>query len=342
MEFKDYYQVLGVPRDATAEQIKKAYRQLARKYHPDVSKEPDAAARMSEVNEAHAVLSDPGKRAAYDAIGQGRQQGESFTPPPDWDAGYEFSGRGFEGMDAHEFSDFFSSLFGGMGGGMGGMGAGSGPGARTRRPAGGPLRGEDHHAKVLLDLQDAWQGATRQVTLRAPQLDEQGRVQIQERTLEVRIPAGVRPGQLIRLAGQGGAGVGGGPAGDLFLQVQIRPHPRFHIEGANLVAELPVAPWEAALGAVVPVELPDGSLLKVRVPAGAQGGRQLTVRGKGLPGAQPGDLDLTVRVILPSGLEPRAKRLYEEMARELPDFDARKVARAEAERSADGDRGAAA
>ncbi|MCH2242533.1 MAG: J domain-containing protein, partial [Aquabacterium sp.] len=141
---------------------------------------------------------------------------------------------------------------------------------------------------------------------------------------------------------QGGAGVGGGPAGDLFLQVQIRPHPRFHIEGANLVAELPVAPWEAALGAVVPVELPDGSLLKVRVPAGAQGGRQLTVRGKGLPGAQPGDLDLTVRVILPSGLEPRAKRLYEEMARELTDFDARKVARAEAERSAAGDRGAAA
>lgn len=339
MEFKDYYQVLGVPRDATAEQIKKAYRQLARRYHPDVSKEPDAAARMSEVNEAHAVLSDPGKRAAYDAIGQGRQQGESFTPPPDWDAGYEFSGRGFEGMDAHEFSDFFSSLFGGMGGGMGG---GADRRARTRRPAAGPLRGEDHHAKVLLDLQDAWQGATRQVTLRAPQLDEQGRVQIQERTLEVRIPAGVRPGQLIRLAGQGGAGVGGGPAGDLFLQVQIRPHPRFHIEGANLVAELPVAPWEAALGAVVPVELPDGSLLKVRVPAGAQGGRQLTVRGKGLPGAQPGDLDLTVRVILPSGLEPRAKRLYEEMARELTDFDARKVARAEAERSADGDRGAAA
>jgi len=339
VEFKDYYQVLGVPRDATAEQIKKAYRQLARRYHPDVSKEPDAAARMSEVNEAHAVLSDPGKRAAYDAIGQGRQQGESFTPPPDWDAGYEFSGRGFEGMDAHEFSDFFSSLFGGMGGGMGG---GADRRARTRRPAAGPLRGEDHHAKVLLDLQDAWQGATRQVTLRAPQLDEQGRVQIQERTLEVRIPAGVRPGQLIRLAGQGGAGVGGGPAGDLFLQVQIRPHPRFHIEGANLVAELPVAPWEAALGAVVPVELPDGSLLKVRVPAGAQGGRQLTVRGKGLPGAQPGDLDLTVRVILPSGLEPRAKRLYEEMARELTDFDARKVARAEAERSADGDRGAAA
>ncbi|MFZ5521847.1 MAG: DnaJ C-terminal domain-containing protein [Pseudomonadota bacterium] len=338
MEFKDYYQVLGVPRDATAEQIKKAYRQLARKYHPDVSKEADAAARMSEVNEAHTVLSDPEKRAAYDAIGQGRQSGESFTPPPDWDAGYEFSGRGFEGMDAHEFSDFFSSLFGGMGG----RGAGRGRGPRAHRPASGPLRGEDHHAKVLLDLRDAWQGATRQVTLRAPQLDEQGRVQIQERTLEVRIPAGVRPGQLIRLAGQGGAGAEGGPAGDLFLEVQIRPHPRFQIDGANLVAELPVAPWEAALGSVVPVELPDGSTLKVRVPAGAQSGRQLTVRGKGLPGAQPGDLDLTVRVILPSGLEPRAKRLYEEMARELPDFDARKVARAESERSAAGDRGTAA
>lgn len=329
MEFKDYYQVLGVPRDATADQIKKAFRQLARKYHPDVSKERDAAARMSEVNEAHAVLSDPERRAAYDAIGQGRQQGEPFTPPPDWDAGFEFSGRGFEGMDAGDFSDFFAELFGRMGAPRGGR-AGTGGGPR----AGGPLRmrGEDHHAKIVLDLEDAWRGATRQLSLRSPQLDAEGRVTLQSRTLDVKIPPGVKPGQLIRLAGQGGAGHGGAPAGDLFLEVHFRAHPRFHVEAGNLVGELPVAPWEAALGAVVPVQLPDGSALKVRVPAGAQGGRTLRVPGKGLPGKTPGDLELTVRVVLPSAFDPRARKHYEQMAAELRDFDARKVAQAQSER----------
>ena len=330
MEFKDYYQVLGVPRDATAEQIKKAFRRLARRYHPDVSKEPDAAARMSEVNEAHAVLSDPEKRAAYDAIGQGRRQGEPFTPPPGWDEGFEFSGRGFGdgAAGAGEFSDFFAELFGH-----------AAQGARSR-PRGwaaghadpGPQRGEDHHAKVMLDLEDAWRGATRQVSLRVPQLQPDGRVRLAERTLEVRIPAGVRPGQMIRLAGQGGAGAGGAPAGDLFLEVALRPHPRFRVDGSTLVADLPVAPWEAALGGVVPVTLPDGSALKVRVPAGAQSGRVLTVRGQGLPGREPGDLELHLVVVLPSAWDPRAKALYEQMARELADFDARKVAAAAAER----------
>ncbi|MEO8296944.1 MAG: DnaJ C-terminal domain-containing protein, partial [Burkholderiales bacterium] len=285
MEFRDYYQVLGVPRDATAEQIKKAYRQQARKYHPDVSKEPDAAARMSEINEAHAVLSDTEKRAAFDAIGQGRHQGEAFTPPPDWDAGFEFTGA--DGQHDGDFSDFFEQLFARRG--AAGAPRGARPGARAG--AGGAAyaqRGEDHHAKVLLDLEDAWRGATRQLTLKSPHLDEQGRVVLRERTLDVKIPAGVRPGQLIRLAGQGGGGVGGAPAGDLFMEVHFAPHPRYQVAGADLIAELPVAPWEAALGAVLPVVLPDGSTLKVRVPAGAQSGRQLRVRGKGLPGANPG------------------------------------------------------
>ncbi|MDP1650409.1 MAG: DnaJ C-terminal domain-containing protein [Rubrivivax sp.] len=321
MQFKDYYQVLGVARDATAEAIKKAYRQAARKFHPDVSKEPDAATRMSEVNEAYAALSDPERRAAYDTVGRGRRQGEAFTPPPDWDAGFEFSGAGADGRDAGEFSDFFAELFGR-----------ARPGARGRAGAGVEMRGQDHHAKIVLDLEDAWRGATRQVTLRSAQLDAQGRVSLQPRTLDVKIPAGVKPGQLIRLAGQGGAGHGGAPAGDLFLEVHFKPHPRFRIDGAHLVADLPVAPWEAALGAVVPVELPDGSTLKVRVPAGAQSGRQLSVRGKGLPGATPGDLELLVRVVLPSAFDPRARKLYEQMAAELNDFDARKVAAAEAAR----------
>jgi curved DNA-binding protein len=322
VEFKDYYQVLGVPRDAGADQIKQAFRRLARKFHPDVSKEPDAAARMASINEANAVLSDPERRAAYDAVGQGRQQGEAFTPPPDWDAGYEFSGRGFEGADAGEFSDFFAELFGRMGAGRGRPQAARG-GRGAPDGSGIAFRGDDHHAKILLDLEDAWGGATRQVTLRGAQLDAAGRPALRERTLEVAIPSGIRTGRLIRLAGQGGAGTGGAPAGDLFLEVHFRPHPRFGIDGANLVAELPVAPWEAALGAVVPVTLPDGSTMKLRVPAGAQGGRSLNVRGKGLPGKPPGDLELSVRIVLPDAEDPRARRLYETMARELSDFDAR-------------------
>lgn len=325
MQFKDYYEVLGVARDAPQEAVKKAYRRAARKFHPDLSKAPDAAARMSEVNEAWAVLSDPERRAAYDTIGRGHRPGEAFTPPPDWDAGFEFSGRGGDGIDAGEFSDFFAQLFGR-----------ARAGAPRRGGAGAPFaqRGDDHHAKILLDLEDAWRGATRQVTLRSPQLDAQGRVGLHERTLDVRIPRGVRPGQLIRLAGQGAAGQGAAAAGDLFLEVHFRPHPRFHLDGAHLVADLPVAPWEAALGAVVPVALPDGSTLKVRVPPGAQGGRRLTVRGRGLPGATPGDLELAVQIVLPSAYDPRAKRLYEDMAAALPDFDARKVAAAEAARDA--------
>ncbi|HVO06214.1 MAG TPA: DnaJ C-terminal domain-containing protein [Burkholderiaceae bacterium] len=330
MEFKDYYAVLGVARDASADEIKKSYRKLARKYHPDVSKEADAEKRMSEVNEAYSVLSDPEKRAAYDNLGRGHHAGETFTPPPGWDAGFEFSGSGFDGGDAGDFSDFFSELFGR-------------PRARAGRArhagAGGAMRGEDHHAKIVLDLEDAWRGVQTQVSLKAPQFDAQGRLQLVQRTLEVKIPAGVKPGQLIRLAGQGGAGHGGGPAGDLLLEVAIAPHPRFKLDGANVVAELPLAPWEAALGAVVPVLLPDGQSLKVRVPAGAQSGQALTVRGRGLPSRPPGDLELQLRVVLPSAHDPRAKRAYEQMAAELgPEFDARKVAAAEAGRHTEDER----
>lgn len=321
MEFKDYYQVLGVARDATDEAIKKAYRKLARKFHPDVSKEADAAARMSEVNEAHAVLSDPERRAAYDALGKGQRAGAPFTPPPDWDAGFEFSGRGFGDGESGDFSEFFEQIFGRMPGGSSRRGPG-----RARRAE--PTRGDDHHARIVLDLEDAWRGATRQISLRVPEIDAEGHVGLAERTLDVRIPAGVRPGTRIRLAGQGGPSYGAAGAGDLFLEVNLRPHPRFQVVGNDLVADLPVAPWEAALGAVVPVELPDGSRLKVRVPAGAQGGQVLTVRGKGMPGASPGNLELRVRIVLPSAHDPRARRHYEAMAAELKEFDARAQAAA--------------
>jgi len=326
VEYKDYYATLGVARDASADEIKKAFRKLARQYHPDVSTAPDAAARMAEVNEANAVLSDPERRAAYDALGRGHRAGESFTPPPDWDAGFEFSGRGFEDVDA---SDFFAELFGQ---------AARARHARRGGPAGAAgstgLRGEDHHAKIVLDLADAWHGGQRQVQLQQARLGPDGQVRLEPRTLDVRIPAGVKPGQRIRLAGQGGPGLGTGSAGDLYLEVQYRMPSGFALEGADLVADLPVAPWEAALGAVVPVTMPGGRTLKVRVPEGAQNGQRLTVRGQGLPSREPGDLELRLQVVLPSAKDPRARRHYEAMAAELSEFDARAQAAADRRRDA--------
>ena len=305
MQFKNYYDVLGVPRDATADDIKKAFRKLARKYHPDISKAPDAEARMQEINEANAVLSDPEKRAAYDQLGKDYRPGEEFRPPPDWDAGFEFSDHGYS-AGAGGFSDFFEQIFGRAGG-------------FAREPAGRAAHhgeGEDHHARIYLDLEDAYLGATRQVTLRAPRLDAQGRVTLATRTLNVKIPRGVKAGQVIRLAGQGGPGAGGGRAGDLLLEVHFKPHARFRVDGRDLYLTLPVAPWEAALGAVVAVDLPAGPV-KVRIPEGAQSGRLLRVRGKGIPGEPPGDLLLTLEVALPPADTPQARALYEQMAREL-------------------------
>jgi len=311
MEFKDYYTTLGVPHDADAGEIKKAYRKLARKYHPDVSKEPDAEGKMKEINEANAVLSDPQKRAAYDALGSGHAAGEDFRPPPDWDAGFEFSRGGFSDADAAQFSEFFSELFGGIGAAR-----------RATDRRGAAARGDDHHAKVLLDIEDAWRGAQHRISLRVPKIDERGRVALESRTLEVQIPAGVRDGQLIRLAGQGAPGFGSGPPGDLYMEVHFKPHPRYRIEGRDLLVELPIAPWEAALGAVVAVERPDGTSLKTRVPPGAQTGGQLVLRGKGIPADPPGDLIVNLRVVVPPADTPRAKELYETMSREM-NFDPR-------------------
>lgn len=307
MDFKDYYATLGVERGATADEIKKAYRRLARKYHPDVSKEKDAEARMMEVNEAYTVLSDPEKRAAYDQLGHNYSAGQEFHAPPGWDTGFEFSGRGFSQSEAADFSDFFSELFGRMG-------AGPRPGFHAH--------GEDHHAKVMLGLEDAYRGATRRIELRVPRFDAQGRTTLENRSLQVRIPKGVREGQMIRLAGQGAPGLGGAPAGDLLLEVHFEPHDRFHAEGRDVYLTLPLAPWEAALGAVVNVTLPDSSGLKVRIPEGAQSGRQLRVRGKGIPADPPGDLLLDLQVVLPPAKTDRARELYETMARELA-FDPR-------------------
>lgn len=310
MEYKDYYKILGVARNATQDEIKRAYRKLARKYHPDVSKEADAEAKFKEVGEAYEVLKDPEKRAAYDQLGADWKAGQEFRPPPGWDAGFEFSGGGFTGGDASAFSDFFETLFGRGYGGMHGGQAGGRTGFRAQ------ARGEDHHAKVMIDLEDAYSGATRSITLRVPEVDAQGRVHTRERTLNVRIPKGIKEGQHIRLAGQGAPGMGGAPAGDLYLEVAFRPHPLYSVEGRDVYLDLPIAPWEAALGATVKVPTPAG-VVDMKIPPGSASGRKLRLKGRGIPADPPGDLYVVLQVVVPPADTERAKSLYREMEREL-------------------------
>ncbi len=316
MEFKDYYQVLGVNKTADADEIKKAFRKLARKYHPDVSKEPDAAARMTALNEANAVLSDPEKRSAYDALGSRHQAGQDFRPPPDWNAGNEYSGAGMSEAEAQGFSDFFANLFGDS---MRGAGGGRNEGRHGRTGGGGAqqMRGDDHHAKVVINLADAYSGATRAIKLRAARLDESGHVVNDERTLNVNIPKGLKAGQHIRLAGQGNAGFGGGAAGDLFLEVAFAPDPRYRVDGRDVIEPMPLSPWEAALGATIEMATPCGSV-QVKVPAGSQTGGKLRLKGRGIPGEPAGDLYLEITIVLPPADSEKAKALYETMAREMP------------------------
>ncbi|MCP5142680.1 MAG: DnaJ domain-containing protein [Chromatiales bacterium] len=322
MEFKDYYQTLGVARDASADDIKKAYRKLARKYHPDVSKEADAELRFKEVGEAYEVLKDPEKRTAYDQFGNNWKAGQDFRPPPGWDAGFEFRGAGGGGFAGEGFSDFFESLFGqkfgggGGGPGMGGAGFNAGFGGRPRR-----RQGEDHHAKVMVALEDAYQGATRQLNLSLPEQDAQGRVHSRERTLNVKIPAGVTEGQRIRLAGQGAPGLNGGPTGDLYLEIAFKPHPRFRAEGRDIYVDLPVTPWEAALGQKVPVPTLGGEL-SLKLPEGAQSGQKLRLKAKGLPGSTPGDEYVILKMVTPPADNPAKRAIYERMAEAMP-FDPR-------------------
>ena len=300
MEFKDYYGIMGVKRDATQAEIKRAYRKLARKYHPDVSKEADAEARFKEVGEAYEVLKDTEKRVAYDQLGANWKAGQDFRPPPDWDQGFEFHGGGFTGVDAGQFSDFFESLFG-----RGGLGGGFTRQARREFHA----RGEDTYAKVLIDLEDAYQGAIRTLTLKQTELRPDGRPQLKERTLNVRIPKGVRQGQHIRLAKQGGAGIGKGGAGDLYLEVEFRPHRFYHVEGRDVFLNLPVAPWEVALGATIKVPTPSGSV-DLKIPANSSGGRKLRLKGRGIPAREHGDLYVVLQIALPAVKTEAARAAY--------------------------------
>ena len=299
MEFRDYYEVMGVSRDASADDIKRAYRKLARKYHPDVSKEPDAEARFKEIGEAYEVLKNPEKREAYDQLGQRYKEGQEFRPPPDWN--FQFD----EGQSAGAFSDFFESLFG--------QGA---AGARNGR-AGFRARGQDRQAAIAITLEEAAGGATRTLSFEQTELDESGHAARKMRQVNVRIPAGVTEGQQIRLAGQGDPGFGGGPAGDLYLRVEIKPHRLFSVQGKDIVIDLPVAPWEAALGDTVRVPTLSGKV-DLRIPRGSQSGRQLRLRGKGLPGNPPGDQHVRLRIVTPNAETPEQEALYRRMAETMP------------------------
>ena len=300
MEYKDYYQSLGVEKTASADDIKKAYRKLVRKYHPDVSKHTDSDSKTKEINEAYGVLGDAEKRTAYDELGSGRRAGQPFQPPSDWAAS-------FGGGNGN--SDFFSDLFANVGR-RSRAGGPDGPGA------GYPARGEDIHAAIAADLVDLYHGATRTVTLRVPQRDAAGRVVTTDRSIEVKIPKGVLPGQQLRLAGQGHSGIGGGGGGDLFLEIGLKPDQRYRVDGSHVYETVPVAPWEAALGASIAVPTPSGDV-EVTVPAGSQTGRKLRLKGRGIPARLPGDLYLVLEVVLPPADSDKARALYETMAREL-------------------------
>lgn len=310
MEFKDYYKVLGLERNASQEEVKRAYRKLARKFHPDINKDAGAEEDFKAVGEAYEVLRDGEKRAAYDQLGRDWKSGQEFKPPPDWDAGFEFSGASGERPGA-EASDFFESLFGGM--------------RRQERASSGGAefhaRGEDHHAKILIELRDAFEGATSVLTLRVPEVDGTGHAVLRDRTLNVQIPKGITEGQHIRLKGQGAPGHGRLPAGDLYLEVRFKPDRLYRAVGRDLYLELPVAPWEAALGASVKMPTPAGPIM-LKIPPGSTQGRELRLKGRGIPAAEPGDLYASIKVVLPPAGNEKAKKFYEEMARELS-FDPR-------------------
>lgn len=323
MDFKDYYQVLGVKPDASADDIKKSYRRLARKYHPDVSEEPDAAARMSEINEANATLSDPERREAYDALAAAHRDGGPFEPPPDWaqryagarrrggdahagfagHAGAGAAGPGFDDGAEADYSEFFSSLFGRRG-------ARAAADAQAQQYR---FDGIDQHAPLSVTITEAYQGGERTIQL----ADGEGKV----RTLHVRIPKGVREGQRVRLAGQGVPGLNGGKPGDLFLEIHLDPAPGLRVDGVDVYQRLAVTPWEAALGGSVTADTIAGPI-DVTVPPNSQAGRKLRLRGKGLPAREPGDLYLELAVVLPPADSDKARALYAQMARDLA-FDPR-------------------
>lgn len=316
MEYKDYYKILGLKRDAKLEDIKKSYRKLARKFHPDVSKEPNAEEKFKEVKEAYEVLKDPKKRAAYDQFGSSYQGGQEFRPPPGWEFQEDMRGGGTrEAFETGGFSDFFDMLFG-----QGRRAPGGGTHAR-----GFQQRGTDQHSKIYISLEDAYHGSTRTIEFQEPEIDPRThQVKNVSKRLQVKIPAGVTQGQQIRLAGQGSKGMGGGNNGDLFLEIHFLPHPIFTAEGHDIYVNLPITPWEAALGAKV--EAPTlGGNVKINIPAGSQTGNKLRLKGRGLPGAPHGDEYVLLKIFAPKPRNDEERKIYDQMAEKMAYFNPREA-----------------
>jgi len=305
MEYKDYYKIMGLKRDAAKEDIKRAYRKLARKYHPDVSKEADAEANFKEVAEAYEVLRDPKKRATYDRLDPNLKSWQQFDKQADRDSSFEFNKGGFSDPHGRAFSDFFEEFFGGRG-----------QHTDFNKSAQFNARGPDHHAKVQIDLKDAFDGATRSINLQTQELDSRGTIQTINRTLNIKIPKGIKDGQQIRLSGQGSIGIGQGAKGDLYLEVHFNPHPFYRPEQQDLHMQLPVAPWEAALGATVQLPTPSG-VVDLKISPGSNSGSKLRLKGRGIPGNPAGDIYVTLSVVTPQATSEAARKLYQEMAKTM-------------------------
>ena len=306
MKYSDYYAALGVERAASQDEIKKAYRRLAQKYHPDVSKEPEAEARFKEIAEAYQTLKDPEKRAAYDALGQ-RPQGEEFRPPPDW-ARQHGGGDGQFSFEDVDFADLFSRF-----GARGGRGARGGPFGAS--DAGMP--GQDFEVPVEISIEDAFRGTTLELQLQLPEYDSSGRVKRVPHAVKARVAPGAVDGQRLRLPGKGGKGFHGGRDGDLYLDIALKPHRLYRATGHDLYIDLPLAPWEAALGASVEVPTLAGAV-SLKVPAGTSSGRKLRLAGRGLPRPRgtAGDLFAVAQIVVPEKLSERERELFESLGQE--------------------------
>ncbi len=312
MDFKDYYVTLGIKDNATPQEIKASYRKLARKFHPDVSKETNAEAQFKEVGEADEVLKDPEKRAEYDQLRKlgANQPNGSFKPPPNWETASHFNSGGYTEADSQHFSDFFESIFGRQG-----------TAQRTYSNQGGQrsfkMKGEDVYHRMSIFLEEAFKGCERQIAFNAPEVDEQGLVTHTQKKLNIKLPAGLYQGQHIRLKGQGGVGIGGGPQGDLFLEIEIAPHPLYSVEGSDIYITLPITPWEAALGATITTPTLAGKI-NLKVPEMAQSGQKLRIKGKGLSNKITGDQIVVLQIIMPPKQTEKSKQLFNQLAEELP------------------------
>jgi curved DNA-binding protein len=330
VEYKDYYKLLGVSKTASKEEISRAFKKLARKYHPDLNpNDPEAEKKFKEINEAHDVLKDPEKRKLYDSLGPNWKDGQNFQPPPGFENIHFGGGQGFGDSG---FSDFFETIFGGgFGGGFSSQGArfsGQGPGGGFSggpfgSGAGMPRKGRDAEVEITLGLEEAYHGGKKSISLQEQVPTSSGMPRMRTKTLEVHIPQGVKNGSKIRLAGQGNPGMGGGPAGDLYLKIRIADHPRFKVDGKTVIYELALAPWEAVLGTKVRVPTLDGAV-NMNIPAGISSGQKMRIKGKGLgSGATRGDQMVQVVIKSPKHLSPEERTLWEKIAR-TSDFDPRR------------------